>query len=878
MMKIIPRFFIIAIFFFNVLPLFAQTSGKLSGFVSGEDKSPLVGANVILVDQLIGASTDLDGNYVILNIRPGVYTVRFEFIGYQTRVVNQVRISSDKTTRIDAVLKEEVLKQTEEVVVSAKKPLVEFNETSSISTMSSQDIDRLPVQSLKDLVNLQAGVVDGHFRGGRLGEVQYQVDGVSVNNPYDNSSSLQLDRSVIEEVQVISGTFDAKYGQAMSGVVNTVLKSGSPKLEWSGEMYGGDYYTSDKTRYPNNQDFSPVGLHSVQLTLSGPAFFKNTTFFMSGRSYGNDGYLFGRRRFLPTDSSDFRTPVIRPSGDNKLVAMNNQNEYSGQFKITNSSLGNIRLSYQAIGNFSKRHSYNHAFRFNPDGIKQQTSQSFVQGIDFTHTLSERMYYKLSLRQNYFSYTDFKYENLYDPRYLEAGSPKGSANYEEGAVIQGVDLGRFRQETNALVAKFSFTWQYNKVHLFETGFEAQTSKVLFGSPGYIRETNVNGVQQLLPLEKVDKEPGLQTYNPYQGAFYLQDRMEWDDLVLRAGMRLDVFNAQSSIPSDLQNPANSISGAPPSNPKKTSTKLKLSPRLGLSYPLSSTASLYFSYGHFTQIPGLALLYNNADYSLLNDLQAGGISYGVMGNPNLEPEVTVQYEFGLKQALTPLLGYELTVFYKDIRNLLGVEFVTTYAAADYARFTNVDFGSVYGFTLSLDQRKIGLISSSLDYTLQVARGNSSDVRETANRAAAGKDSRPRDIAFNWDQLHTLNAVVILDQPGNYNISTILKLGSGQPYTPQVGSGFGADLETNSGRKTGFVIVDLRAEKFFKFNDLNFSVYLRTFNLFNEYFVNGFVFSTTGSPDYSQFPQLDRATLSDPGRFYNPRRIEIGISFRGL
>jgi len=876
-MKTVKRILTLTIFILSALPLAAQTSGKLAGVVTDNDKNPLSGVNVLLAGQSLGASTDLDGNYVILNIRSGTYTVRFEYIGFQTRIVKEVRVSSDKTTRIDARLKEEVLETSDAVVVTAERPLVEFNETSSITTMNSDDIERLPVQSLSDVVSLQAGVVDGHFRGGRIGEVQYQVDGVSVNNPYDNSSTLQLDRSVIEEVQIISGTFDAKYGQAMSGVVNTVLKSGSPKFEWSGEFYSGDYFTADDARYPNNQDFSPLGLRNVQLTLGGPALLQNTTFFISGRYFTNDGYLFGTRRFLPTDSSDFQTPVILPGGDNKLVPMNDRKEYSGQFKISNQSFGSLKISYQAIANFAQSHSYNHGFRFNPDGIKQQTSLALVHGLDFTHTLSQRMYYKFSLRQNYFKYTDFKYKNLYDPRYLEAGAPKGSANYENAAVIQGVDLGRFKQETNALVGKLDFTWQLNNRHLVESGFEAQSAKVLFGSPGYIRETNVNGVQQLLPREKVDKEPGIQSYHPYQGAAYIQDRMEWDDLVLRAGFRFDFFNAQTSIPGDLQNPANSIAGVPNLAPKNTSLKHKFSPRLGLSFPLSSTASIYFSYGHFTQMPGLSLLYSNADYSLLKDLQAGGISYGVMGNPNLEPEITVQYEFGLKQALTPLLGYELTVFYKDIRNLLGVQFVTTYTAADYARFTNVDFGSVYGFTLSLDQRKIGLISSSIDYTLQVARGNSSDARETANRAASGKDSRPRDISFNWDQLHTLNAMVILDQPGNFNVSAILKLGSGQPFTPQIGSGFGADLETNSGRKNGFVLVDLRAEKFFALNGLKFSAYLRTYNLFNEHFVNGFVFNTTGSPDYSQFPQLDRSVLSDPGRFYNPRRIEIGISFRG-
>src|SRR5205085_6077372 len=101
------------------------------------------------------------------------------------------------------------------------------------------------VQELQDVVNLQAGVVEGHFRGGRLGEVQFQVDGITVNNPYDNTSSLRIDRSLLEEVQVISGTFDAEYGQAMSGVVNAVLRSGGDKLQLEGETFSGGYVVGD---------------------------------------------------------------------------------------------------------------------------------------------------------------------------------------------------------------------------------------------------------------------------------------------------------------------------------------------------------------------------------------------------------------------------------------------------------------------------------------------------------------------------------------------------------------------------------------------------------------------------------------------------------
>src|SRR6185436_10493124 len=125
---------------------------------------------------------------------------------------------------------------------SAKRPVVDVNLTSSLASINREEIAKLPVQELQEVVNLQAGVVDGHFRGGRIGEVQYQVDGVSVNNAYDNKTTLRLDRSLLQEVQVISGTFDAEYGQAQSGVVNAILKRGSEDFRWNAEVFGGGFF------------------------------------------------------------------------------------------------------------------------------------------------------------------------------------------------------------------------------------------------------------------------------------------------------------------------------------------------------------------------------------------------------------------------------------------------------------------------------------------------------------------------------------------------------------------------------------------------------------------------------------------------------------
>ena len=875
-------FFLVIFYGFN----YAQITGKLKGKVTDSKGEPLIGANVLVLGTNLGAATDIDGYYDIINIRTGTYSIEFRYVGYQSKIVKEVKIIPDQTTEINSQLNEQSV-ETQAVTVTAQRPLVEFNQTSSVSSVSRQEINNLPVQSLAEIVGLQAGVItdaDGkvHFRGGRNGEVQYQVDGVTVNNPYDNSSTLTLDKSVIQEVQVISGTFDAKYGQAMSGVVNAVLRSGSEKFLASGEVYSGDYYTTDINRYPNNNKFRPQQIQNYQLTISGPVPLPNTTFFISGRRYINDGWLFGNRVFEPTDTNNFEHRILYPSGDNKLVSLNTDKEWSGQFKISNQTFSKLQINYQLIGNYIKNFGFSNpsddfAYRLNPDGLPERTTISISHGIDFTHTISNQMFYKISVRQNYFDYSEYKYKDAFDPRYLQAGTPTGDANFEDGAFIQGVSLNRFIQKTNSGVFKGDFTWQVNRANFVEAGVQGQIFNLSFGSPGFLKETNVNGVQVLLPFIGVNPEdPKVETYYPKQTASYIQDRIELGDLVVRAGLRFEYFDANAYVPSDLQNPANSIKGAPLSYQKKTTKKIAVAPRLGFSFPLTSSASVYFSYGHFYQMPDLNYLYTQSNYLILKDLQASGITYGVMGYPDLKPQFTVQYEVGLKQALTDEIGLELTFFYKDIRDLLGTEFVTTYNDAEYPRFTNVDFGSVDGITLSLEQRTIGYVSTSLDYTLQFARGNSSDPKETANRVQAGKDARPRDVPFDWDQRHTLNASVIYYVPGNFSISAIVKYGSGERYTPQIGpASFTADLQTNAGAKPGFVVVDLHAEKFFTLDFMQFSIFARIYNLFNEDYENGFVFAGTGSPDYSLTPFVDRAQLQNPARFNSPRRIEVGVSF---
>ncbi len=221
----------------------------------------------------------------------------------------------------------------------AARPPVDLGLTSSQANLTTEQIEELPVQNLDDIVNLQAGVVDGHFRGGREGEVQYQVDGVSVNNAFDNSSTLDLDRSLLQEVQVISGTFDAEYGQAMSGVVNAVLKEGGETFEVSGEAYAGGFvFPGREDERHTSDEIHPLGTVSLQATLSGPLLGKDTTFLLSGRFYDWEDFVYGERRFNTWDRADFENNVYEGTGDGEEVPLGYSQEWSGAAQITNRSL------------------------------------------------------------------------------------------------------------------------------------------------------------------------------------------------------------------------------------------------------------------------------------------------------------------------------------------------------------------------------------------------------------------------------------------------------------------------------------------------------------------------------------------------------------
>ena len=402
--------------------VYAGTTGKIAGKmidkVTGE---ALVGANVIILGTTMGASADLDGNYFILNIPPGEYQVKASSIGYSSFTIQKVRVSVDQTTKIDFELSPESI-ELADVVVTAEKLLVRKDLTSTEETISGNDISMLPLEDVSAVVNLQAGVVDGHFRGGRGNEVKYMIDGVPVNDVYSGQSSLSAEVNSIEEIQVLTGTFNAEYGEALSGVVNQVTKIAGDKLIGNISAYSGDYVSSHKSIFTNIDHISPANVYMIQGNVSGPVPGLNNlvTFFLSGRYNYDEGSIYGQRIFNPSDSSNFsdNDPAkwyVGATGDKAYVPMNFNKKLSLQGKLALNVGGGKGIVLSGLYQDNKYRDYDHIYRLNPDGDYKKFQKSFLGIISYTLLLDNSAFVDFSVSGIRSEYKQYVYE---DPKKID----------------------------------------------------------------------------------------------------------------------------------------------------------------------------------------------------------------------------------------------------------------------------------------------------------------------------------------------------------------------------------------------------------------------------------------------------------------------------
>ena len=914
--------------------IFGQT-GKIAGQVTDAgNNEPLIGANVIILGTSMGAATDLNGNYSILGLAPGVYNIRVSAVGYQSEELRDVRVSIDLTTREDFSLKETAV-QVQTVVVTAKRPLVQKDLTASTAIVDANQISSLPVTEFRDVLSLQAGIVDNnglHVRGGRSGEIVYAIDGVPLTDAYDGSTVVDVNTNSIQELQFVSGAFNAEYGKALSGYVNIATKDGGDKIKANLTTYWGGHYTTHTDIFRHDNAFRPGDIRDVEGGISGPIIPDKLTFYTYARYIYFGGWIYGQNVFNPwnitvnlgptlpvshryiisaLDSVNLNGVPVSTVGDNSYVPMNWNEKIYAQGKLTWKPFTGVKLDYNYIIDNKNYQDYSQdngqLYTYDPAGFYHQFKRANTNILALTHTLSAETFYKLDFSYFFNQYEKYVYADVNDPRWtntlLFQLTPTEVPSFYTGGT--GNEL--FRRTTGNYGIKFDLTSQVTQIHQVKFGLEYNKYNLTYADAflyqaDSLQRPDVTGnpfAQMHVPNPNDPNQNlniNLYTEKPFEASAYIQDKIELKSLIVNIGVRGDYFYPDGHVLNDPYDP-NIYNPVEPDHInmtlaqrqaiwyKKATPKFQISPRLGVAFPITARGVIHFSYGHFFQIPNFDLLYQNPDYKF----GQGTGNLGVAGNADLKAEETKSGEVGIQQAISDDITFDVTGYFRDIRNLAGTatNLIPIYGgAATYVQFVNSDFGFVKGIVLSVTKRLTNHWSATLDYTLQSAKGNASDPKATINLYTNGERPEQQLTSLNWDQTQTVNATFSYVGDQDWGFSLIGQYGSGFPYTPTESLNL-SQILTNAGLKPPTFNIDLRAYKDFMLGNNKLSIFLRIYNLLDiKNMLN--VYDDSGVADYTiaEYEALNNGNpthlvnsvqdyYNNPSYYSEPRRIEFGMSF---
>ncbi len=814
---------ILFIFLFSATMLFGGITGKLAGTIKdAQTGEPLAGATVQLEGTNLGTATGISGEYVILNIPPGKYSAKVSYIGYETKVFNDVVIIVDQTTRLDIELSSASM-QVNEIVITAEAPLVQKDVTSSISVINRDEIEALPVATFTELLSLQAGVVktgDGlHIRGGRSNEVAYLVDGMYVSDPLLGGLATQINNDAIQEMSLLSGTFNAEYGNALSGVVNIVTRDGTDKLSVKLEARTSEFGIDRYAKLRENR---------VNGSISGPLFTPDINYFLSGEIDKQGSYL--------------------PFGYNR--------DYTFFTKLSTTLIPTAKLTFSNRGNNGERQSYSHEYRYIPEQYTKRRTDSWQSSLTLTHTVANNFFY--DVRVSYFNQGFYSGVDKDTSQYLASSQFQYFDDIGNG--FEFYKLANPLQLTDSRTATADFkadaVWQVDGINEVKFGFAYKKHWLNLFSIFDPKRDN----------------PYIDDYEtqPFEFAGYVQDKIELPYLIINIGLRFDYVNANVLF---RENPLE------PKSEVKVKPRSQFSPRIGIAHPISEKTKLRFSYGHFFQNPDFQYLFENKQYDL-------SVREPIFGQPSLDAQRTISYEVGISHQLGDNSVMNVTAYYRDITGLIGTRYLFPYVEGRYTGYTlyvNEDYANIRGLEVTLDGRLSSELSGGLTYTYSVAKGSASS--ETEQYPGTQESTQLYYLNFDRTHVFNASlSYLIAEDEGpeifgykafeNMDISLLMRASSGSPYTPG-GRDIGFVIK-NSLRQPPTYSIDLRVGKEFEINGpMSLRVFAEALNITDHRDVL-YVYRDTGEPDFTFEGGHSVEWMRDPSNYGPPRSLRLGITFR--
>lgn len=820
--------------------VFAQT-GVLTGIVTdSESGEVLAGATVFVIGTYKGSFSDPNGKFTISGLKAGDYAVKFSFIGYSEKIYSAVSISEGETKTLEVALSSTVTTLGEVEIVGER--LIDLESGQSSSKIGEAELAEISVKNVQEVVAMQAGVSENpdgiQIRGGRVYETEYLVDGINAQDPLAGTGfGVDVNAGAVKNVEVITGGSDAEYGNGSSGVILTQIKEGGRAFKVNGS------YSRDNLGFNVNQGPS-WNTDEASLSLSGPIIPKKLTFFISGSMFLSDNF------FGPT-AKQLRSSLFT---NDTLWAPRQDNRWANTVKLAWSIRPGLKLtltnqhslninqstrSLQIIGNdvivtpgFQFRHS------LNLDNANTYTHNSNLTVANIKGILGDqwsvdvtlgRLFTNLRADANGRPFREETVDQIYDPESIVT-NPISVANPSAEAVLVFPGPGLFNNDGIATLwhdhyaeeytfkTKFTFESK-DKIHYMSMGVEHKeqeyqwidVTRPWIGAPIRINDTLTT------PSTSLGRSSDFWKVRPATGGFFYSDEIQYKGLIAVLGVRLNYWAPGKFADEAVENPDAQVLDQVRSDYMEQTFglagrrwKARLLPRLRVSFPVTENNVLYFNYSHAMRLPHPRFVYAGLDpvyqdRSFLSNL----------GNPNINPEVTVSYEVGLKSQLTKELALTATAFYNDKFDYIVSRRVEVRDPnnrfVEKTFFINQDYARIRGLELGLTRRIGRSFTGTLSGAYQIATGKSNTAAESALQIRQqGFVNTTKEQFLAWDRpwdaklllIFTPDSTVYLrNMPlKGFRVTLSSTYKSGLRYTPQQLVRF----NENSGRPEYEPIID--------------------------------------------------------------------------
>ncbi|MFA5404515.1 MAG: TonB-dependent receptor, partial [Ignavibacteria bacterium] len=904
------KIILLSLFAFLLLsPLntFSQSTGSIGGRVTdAKDNTPLIGATIKIEGSKMGAITDDNGEYVILNVDVGVYGVECSYMGYDTKRQKDIRVSVDQRTKANFELSTgEIV--TKVIEVEGERKGIDVDQSGRI--IESSTIKNTGIRGVTNIVSKTAGVVQDerggsiNIRGGRSNESIIIIDGVETTNPIDGTSRAFVSNNLLQEITVLTGGFGAEYGNVLSGVINVSTKSGTDVYTGSVELitdeFAGRWF-----------DTKSQGYNLYSLTFGGPV--------IPSKKLANVINFFGGfertfQRITDVSWTWDRLPLTVPDGNVK-------SDESGSYYYT----GKLNFNLNELG--SGKFPFNFKFGGTYTDVLARSIR-FANNIQndyknpITDTKNTQLYGRVigNISSNFFfelqgNYYRDQYE-LYDPFFGDNLLRYGDTNYNPGlnAYYQGAGQGKTLGYDPAYSYLYRFPWAtidaYTKQDISYIGAKLDATLALLSKKYGDHEIKFGGEYRYNSLKSMTLNPAsladlsvqntgdrwygtnlarLKTYgyeiidpitgalvangndtkHPITGGFYVRDKVSFNDFNFNGGFRVDFFDVNTKVLKSLTTDVVGPDGIPASADDFTDSKMNFyfSPRLGFSFPITDRTIFVAQFGKMVQLPQLSLLYVS-DSTLKRFLSTS--LQDVIENSSLSPTKLTQYEIGVKQQVGDYINMGMTIFYKESTDLIGAGRIKQTedkkVPIGFAAYMNNDFAISRGIDCYLSMRRMYRLAIDVAYTLAYASGTGSNAFSKFSLANDPTQELVNYVyALDYDQRHTgsinfdyrfgsddVPKGILGDILKNLGLNALLSFNSGRPYTrtdvANTATGTGGDnvlSAKNEIYRSWNFRIDLRLDKTVNIWKTNLNMYVYVLNLLNSEIVNA-VYTGTGLPD---------------------------------